>query len=65
MVLPKMKNYNHKLRTIVPIGAITLMSIVGNMPTESLELAEIESSNLGNKAEQVVRIVCHYYESKI
>jgi CBS domain-containing protein len=52
------------IKTIFPVGAVTLMSIVGNMPEESLELAEIESPNPGNAAEQVVRIVCPYCQSK-
>src|SRR6476660_491808 len=34
------------IKTISPIGTVTLMSIVGNMPEESLELAEVESPNL-------------------
>ena len=34
------------------------------MPTESLELAEIESPNAGSTVEQVIRIVCPYCESK-
>jgi len=52
------------IKTISPVGAVTLMSIVGNMPTESLELAEIESPNAGSTVEQVIRIVCPYCESK-
>src|SRR6476660_3757007 len=52
------------IKTIFPVGAVTLMSIVGNMPEESLELAEIESSNPENTAEQVIKIVCPYCQSK-
>jgi CBS domain-containing protein len=52
------------IKTISPMGAVTLMSIVGNMPEESLELAEIESPNSGDTAGQVIRIVCPYCESK-
>jgi CBS domain-containing protein len=52
-------------KTIYPVGAVTLMSIVGNMPEESLELAEIESPNPGNTVEKVIiRIVCPYCQSK-
>jgi len=52
------------IKTISPVGAVTLMSIVGNMPEESLELAEIESPNPGNTVEQVIMIVCPYCQSK-
>jgi hypothetical protein len=52
------------IKTISPIGSVTLMSIVGNMPEESLELAEVESPNLGSNTEQIVKIVCPYCESK-
>jgi CBS domain-containing protein len=52
------------IKTISPVGAVTLMSIVGNMPTESLELAEIESPNPGSTIEKVIRIICPYCESK-
>lgn len=52
------------IKTISPIGHVTLMSIVGNMPEESLELAEVESPNLGGTAEQIIRIMCPYCESK-
>jgi CBS domain-containing protein len=55
---------NQSIKTISPIGTVTLMSIVGNMPEESLELAEVESPNLGTTAEQIIRIVCPYCESK-
>jgi CBS domain-containing protein len=50
-------------KSVVPIGAVTLMSIVGNIPGESLELAEIESPN-SQKLSQVIKIVCPYCESK-
>jgi len=52
------------IKTIFPVGTVTLMSIVGNMPEESLELAEVESPNPGNAAEQVIKIVCPYCQSK-
>ena len=52
------------IKTIFPVGTVTLMSIVGNIPTESLELAEIESPNPGNTVEQVIRIICPYCQSK-
>jgi hypothetical protein len=34
------------------------------MPEESLELAEVESPNLGGNTEQFVKIICPYCESK-
>jgi hypothetical protein len=52
------------IKTISPVGAVTLMSIVGNMPEESLELAEIESPNTGDTAKQVTSIVCPYCQSR-
>lgn len=52
------------IKTVSPVGVVTLMSIVGNMPEESLELAEIESPNPGETAEQIIRIVCPYCQSK-
>jgi CBS domain-containing protein len=51
------------IKTISPVGAVTLMSIVGNMPEESLELAEIESPSTGDTAKQVISIVCPYCQS--
>jgi hypothetical protein len=60
-----MQNEKSKsLKTVSPIGSVTLMSIVGNMPEESLELAEVESPNLRSNTEQIVKIVCPYCESK-
>jgi signal-transduction protein with cAMP-binding, CBS, and nucleotidyltransferase domain len=47
-----------------PIGIVTLMSIVGNVPAESLVLAEIESPSPGKTVETVVNITCPYCESK-
>lgn len=52
------------VKTVAPLGAVTLMSIVGNMPAEGLELAEIESPTPGSSAEQAIRIVCPYCGSK-
>jgi CBS domain-containing protein len=52
------------IKTLSPIGSVTLMSIVGNMPEESLELAEVESPNLGGNTKQFVKIICPYCESK-
>jgi CBS domain-containing protein len=48
----------------VQLGLVTLMSIIGNVPTESLDLAEIESPSPGKAVEKVVEIVCPYCESK-
>ena len=47
-----------------PIGIVTLMSIVGNVPAESLVLVEIESPSPGKTVETVVNITCPYCESK-
>ena len=48
----------------VQLGLVTLMSIIGNVPTESLDLAEIESPSPGKAINNVVVIVCPYCESK-
>jgi CBS domain-containing protein len=48
----------------VQLGLVTLMSIIGNVPTESLDLAEIESPSPGKAVNNVVVIVCPYCESK-
>jgi CBS domain-containing protein len=56
-------------------GIVTLMSIAGNMPTEHLELAEVEIPSLTHKDSSVfgntqgidlgsVAIICPYCESK-
>ncbi|HZD33768.1 MAG TPA: CBS domain-containing protein [Nitrososphaeraceae archaeon] len=47
-----------------PIGVVTLMSIVGNVPAESLELAELESPRPGKTVETIVKIMCPYCGSK-
>lgn len=47
-----------------PIGVVTLMSIVGNVPAESLELAELESPRPGKTIETIVKIMCPYCGSK-
>jgi signal-transduction protein with cAMP-binding, CBS, and nucleotidyltransferase domain len=47
-----------------PIGVVTLMSIVGNVPAESLVLAELESPRPGKTVETIVNIMCPYCESK-
>ncbi len=52
------------IKTISPVGAVTLMSIVGNMPEESLELAEIESPSTRDTADQVISIICPYCKSR-
>ena len=60
---------------VVPIGIVTLMSIAGNMPTEQLELAEVEIPSFTNRDSSVsgetqdidlgsVMIICPYCESK-
>jgi CBS domain-containing protein len=48
----------------VQLGLVTLMSIIGNVTTESLDLAEIESPSPGKAVEKVVVIVCPYCESE-
>lgn len=47
-----------------PIGVVTLMSIVGNVPAESLVLAEIESPRPGKTVETIVNITCPYCASQ-
>jgi signal-transduction protein with cAMP-binding, CBS, and nucleotidyltransferase domain len=47
-----------------PIGVVTLMSIVGNVPAESLELAELESPRPGKTVETIINITCPYCGSK-
>lgn len=47
-----------------PIGIVTLMSIIGNVPNESLVLAEIESPSPGKAVETIVNVTCPYCESK-
>ena len=69
------KTASKKFSEVVPLGTVTLMSIAGNMPSEHLELAEVEipsspynlPSNFEDKQNvgQVhIRIVCPYCESK-
>lgn len=63
-ILSRKDEKSNSVKVITPVGAVTLMSIVGNMPTESLELAEIESPSPGNIPKQLISIVCPYCESK-
>lgn len=69
------KTESKKLSQVVPLGTVTLMSIAGNMPSEHLELAEVEipsspynlPSHLEDKrnvGEVHLAIVCPYCESK-
>ena len=48
----------------IPIGSVTLMTVVGNLPSESVDLAEIESAFPGKAIENEISIVCPYCESK-
>ncbi|MGH9974867.1 MAG: CBS domain-containing protein, partial [Nitrososphaeraceae archaeon] len=52
------KTYNS-----VPIGMVSLMTMVGNFTRESLELAEIESPIPGNAITTALNINCPYCES--
>jgi CBS domain-containing protein len=61
---PDLSQKKEKSDVTFPIGAVTLMSIVGNVPSESLSLAEIESPSPGKTVETVVTITCPYCESK-
>lgn len=61
---PNLSQEEKKRGDTFPIGAVTLMSIVGNVPAESLELAEIESPSPGKSVETAVTIMCPYCESK-
>ena len=53
-----------KSRTTAVVGVITLMSIVGNSPDQSIELANIEVPSSSVAATRKVSIVCPYCESK-
>lgn len=55
---------NGDLNDTSPIGVVTLMSIVGNVPAESLVLAEIESPRPGKTIETIVNITCPYCASR-
>jgi CBS domain-containing protein len=48
----------------IPIGSVTLMTMVGNLPGESVDLAEIESPSPGKAIKNEISIVCPYCESK-
>jgi CBS domain-containing protein len=48
----------------IPIGSVTLMTVVGNLPSESVDLVEIESPFPGKAVENKISIVCPYCESK-
>ena len=41
--------HEKEFKSPVPIGTVTLMSIAGNMPRESLDLAEVEIPSSTNK----------------
>lgn len=56
--------YVNKTHVNIPIGMITLMTIVGNFPSESIDLAEIESPIPGRAIAREVNIVCPYCESE-
>ena len=47
----------------IPIGSVTLMTMVGNLPGESVDLAEIESPSPGKAIKNEISIVCPYCES--
>lgn len=48
----------------IPIGSVTLMTVVGNLPSESVDLAEIESPFPGKAIKSKISIVCPYCKSK-
>jgi CBS domain-containing protein len=48
----------------IPIGSVTLMTMIGNLPGESVDLAEIESPSPGKAIKNEISIVCPYCESK-
>lgn len=60
------EDHSHSNDTYVniPIGSVTLMTVVGNLPSESVDLAEIESAFPGKAIENEISIVCPYCESK-
>ena len=47
----------------VPIGIVSLMTMVGNFTRESFDLAEIESPIPGNAITTALNIICPYCES--
>jgi len=53
-----------KSRTTAVVGVITLMSIFGNSPDQSIELANIEVPSSSVAATRKVSIVCPYCGSK-
>ena len=64
-----------KFSEVIPLGTVTLMSIAGNMPSEHLELAEVEIPSSPyklpshfeekqNVGQDRITIVCPYCESK-
>jgi CBS domain-containing protein len=57
-------SYVNKTHIDIPIGVVTLMTIVGNFTRESLDLAEIESPVPGRAIPGEVNITCPYCESK-
>jgi hypothetical protein len=52
-----------KTYTSVPIGMVSLMTMVGNFTRERLDLAEIESPIPGNAITNALNIICPYCES--
>jgi len=64
----KLKGANHSdlnnAGVNIPIGSVTLMTMVGNLPGESVDLAEIESPSPGKAIKNEISIVCPYCESK-
>jgi hypothetical protein len=49
--------------TSVPVGMVSLMTMVGNFTRESLDLAEIDSPIPGNAITTALSIICPYCES--
>jgi hypothetical protein len=48
----------------IPIGSVTLMTMIGNLPGESVDLAEIESPVPGKAIKNEINVVCPYCEYK-
>lgn len=56
-------SFFNKTYASIPIGMVSLMTIVGNFTRESLDLAEIESPIPGRAITRAINIICPYCES--
>jgi len=56
-------SFANKTYASIPIGMVSLMTMVGNFTRESLDLAEIESPIPGKAITRAINIICPYCES--